>query len=138
MTSDIFERWINELDTQLLNKEKVKTINLQFFPPNATSKLQRLDQGIIRSFKDHYKRRLLKKIKYFREQHFSYNISQKTIKNCFKKADFGKEDEEEDITPLSQLRERLRDKETEELVVELRISAAGILLAFGTVMDSLP
>ncbi|KAK9746790.1 hypothetical protein QE152_g5837 [Popillia japonica] len=31
-----------------------------------------------------------------------------------------KEDEEEDIIPLSQLVERLRDKETEELLVELR------------------
>ncbi|KAK9746789.1 hypothetical protein QE152_g5837 [Popillia japonica] len=48
------------------------------------------------------------------------DASQKTIKNCFEKAGFSKEDEEEDIIPLSQLVERLRDKETEELLVELR------------------
>jgi hypothetical protein len=33
-----------------------------FFPPNTTSKVQPLDQGIIRSFKAHYRKRLVKHV----------------------------------------------------------------------------
>lgn len=43
----------------------------------------------------------------------------KKLNNCFKKAGFGEEDEEEDIIALSQLRKRLRNKDTEELLLEL-------------------
>lgn len=40
------------IDTQFSN------IKLVFFPPNTTSKAQPLDQGVIHSFKCHYRRML--------------------------------------------------------------------------------
>jgi DDE superfamily endonuclease len=39
---------------------QLKNIQLEFFHPNVTSRLQPLDQGIIANFKAHYKRRLAK------------------------------------------------------------------------------
>lgn len=41
---------------------ELEHIKLKFFPPNTTSKIQPLDQGIIRSFKAHYRRYLVKHI----------------------------------------------------------------------------
>jgi hypothetical protein len=42
-------------------QRKLKSIELKFFPPNMTSKLQPLDQGIIENFKCHYRHRILSK-----------------------------------------------------------------------------
>ena len=41
---------------------KLTNVKLLFFPPNTTSKVQPLDQGVIRSFKAHYRSRLVKHI----------------------------------------------------------------------------
>ncbi|GBN35072.1 hypothetical protein AVEN_6559-1, partial [Araneus ventricosus] len=41
---------------------KLKNINLVFLPPNTTSMLQSLDQGIIRSFKVGYRELLLRHV----------------------------------------------------------------------------
>ncbi|GBM54413.1 hypothetical protein AVEN_83015-1 [Araneus ventricosus] len=41
---------------------KLKNINLVFLPPNTTSMLQPLDQGIIRSFKVGYRKLLLRHV----------------------------------------------------------------------------
>ncbi|GBL94746.1 hypothetical protein AVEN_244732-1 [Araneus ventricosus] len=41
---------------------KLKNINLVFLPPNTTSMLQPLDQGIIRSFKVGYRKLLLRQL----------------------------------------------------------------------------
>ena len=37
-------------------QEKLDNVNVQFLPPNTTTKLQPCDAGIINSFKCHYKR----------------------------------------------------------------------------------
>ena len=39
---------------------KFSNVKLQFFPPNLTSKAQPLDQGVIHSFKCHYRTHLVK------------------------------------------------------------------------------
>lgn len=42
-------------------QQKLKSIKLAFYPPNMTSKLQLLEQGIIQNVKCHYRRRILGK-----------------------------------------------------------------------------
>jgi DDE superfamily endonuclease len=74
MTRDLFEGWANRFDRSLSNptllimdNASVHTINTNgfrflkiiFIPPNTTSIAQPLDMGIIKSFKDNYKRYLL-------------------------------------------------------------------------------
>lgn len=41
---------------------KLSNVSIIFFPPNTTSKVQPLDQGIIRTFKAHYRSRLVKRV----------------------------------------------------------------------------
>lgn len=145
MTGDLFEMWLLELDNYFLRQNrnvlfiidncpahpqighKLKAIKLSFFPPNMTSKLQPLDQGIIKCFKFHYRRRILEKILDSFENHSSIpkidlldcvnivatvwnvDVTQTTIQNCFRKAGFGKRNfyDEEDEIPLAQLKEKI-------------------------------
>lgn len=69
MTSTIFEKELRKWDSDLCKKNRkilllvdnctahcdisLKNIKLMFFPPNVTSVLQPMDQGVIRSFKCH-------------------------------------------------------------------------------------
>ncbi|CAF1597859.1 unnamed protein product [Rotaria magnacalcarata] len=75
----LFSEWLSDLNVSM-KKQKSKiilfldsapyhpvdielsNIKLQYFPPNTTSKLQPLDQGIIHAFKTHYRKRLVKYI----------------------------------------------------------------------------
>lgn len=145
MTSEIFERWIKELDTKMKSQKrkivmfidncpahpvtvskKLRNIELIFFPPNMTSKLQPMDQGIIKNIKHHYRNRIVHKIVNAIDNNlpvqklitlkecitevakvWSENVSQKTIKNCFSKAGFTEkidEWEEEDEMDLATLK----------------------------------
>ena len=82
MTSDLFMEWLLDLDTQMAEQRRnillfadncsahvkaaqniqLRQVKLIFLPPNSTSRSQPLDQGIIRSFKAHYRKRILLKI----------------------------------------------------------------------------
>ena len=72
MNSILFEEWIREMDDKFTSEEKkvaliidncpahplidnLKSIELIFLPPNTTSKLQPMDQGVIRSLKAYYR-----------------------------------------------------------------------------------
>ncbi|GFU33345.1 tigger transposable element-derived protein 6 [Trichonephila clavipes] len=44
------------------NAPPLSNVKLQFFPPNSTSKLQPLDQGIIHNFKTFYRREVVKSV----------------------------------------------------------------------------
>ena len=73
MTSILFEDWLKEWDRQLEGKPKIcllvdncpahpnppkfvpKNIELVFLPPNTTSVLQPMDQGIIKNLKTRYR-----------------------------------------------------------------------------------
>jgi transposase len=78
MTRALFQEWLLELDRKMgVAKRKIilfldnasshpsiplQNIKLQFLPPNTTSCLQPLDQGIIRTFKVYYRKNLIRHV----------------------------------------------------------------------------
>jgi hypothetical protein len=79
MTSYLFSSWLSDFNRQMRiqgrhvllfldnapshPKDQVySNVKLYFFPANTTSKLQPLDQGIIKCLKSHYRKRLLRKV----------------------------------------------------------------------------
>ncbi|CAI6368338.1 unnamed protein product [Macrosiphum euphorbiae] len=77
MLSTIYESWIFDLDKRFFNDKKkvflfvdncpahpktllheLKAIRVVFLPPSMTSKLQPMDQGIIKNIKHHYRRKI--------------------------------------------------------------------------------
>ena len=76
MDMDLFEEWVRETDKEFQKKERkicliidncpahidvpgLSNIRLVFLPPNTTSKSQLMDQGVIRSLKAKYRRRMV-------------------------------------------------------------------------------
>ena len=72
MDSILFEEWVREVDRRFTKEgrkivllvdncpanpsiDNLVSTELMFLPPNTTSKLQPMDQGVIRSLKAHYK-----------------------------------------------------------------------------------
>lgn len=134
MTADRFIEWLHEWDTELKERKilllvdncaahpkevDMKNIKLVFLPPNTTSELQPLDQGIIKVLKQGYRRRLVQqylsmmdsssttspKISVLDAIHFLYaawmDIKTETIVNCFKKAGIGNSSECQEIKDVS-------------------------------------
>lgn len=79
MTSNLFADWLINVNKQMKKNDRkillfidnapchvinqdLSNIKLIFFPPNTTSKCQPLDQGVIHSFKCHYRQKLVKHI----------------------------------------------------------------------------
>ncbi|KAG0438324.1 Tigger transposable element-derived protein 6 [Dictyocoela muelleri] len=126
MITEIFCSWLYDLNEEMIKRNKkilltldnapvhpvdvkYSNIELLYFPPNLTSRIQPLDQGIIRSFKSIYRRKLnsklnfeideddkelfcdlVKKIKMVDALFLildSWNeVSRETIINCYKKS----------------------------------------------------
>lgn len=83
MTGELFIKILTKFDREMVAKKRkilmfidncsahgkveamqsnFKAITLTYFPPNTTSHLQPLDQGIINSLKAHYRARMLRKV----------------------------------------------------------------------------
>lgn len=141
MTSDLFEEEIRKWDKELsVQKRKIlllidnctshsdiknlEWIKIVFLPPNATSIVQPMDQGVIRSLKCHYRKQLILRILEGYEKGVDCNLSlldailmlekswravtEITIRNCFRHAGLSKgvtvteeNDEEDDDLPLA-------------------------------------
>lgn len=125
MTSDLFKTWLNKLDRKMTlqgrkillivdncpahpNVTALQSIELYFLPPNCTSVLQPMDQGIIRNYKFHYRKLSLQTIIDHMETHnhkpteslnvlqaIRYtkkawdSVSAECISNCFKHGFYG-------------------------------------------------
>ena len=121
MNSEIFEEWIRKLDRKFLTDERnialiidncpahpsisnLTNVQLVFLPPNTTSILQPMDQGVIRSLKAHYRGRVVRllcralekkeacpKISILQSMKIQVHswevVSKETIINCFRKAE---------------------------------------------------
>nr|XP_042913967.1 tigger transposable element-derived protein 4-like [Parasteatoda tepidariorum] len=150
MTITIWEKTIRRLDRQFAKKKRkvvfiadnctahtniaqLASIELVFLPPNVTSVLQPLDQGVIQNLKLNYRKLLLKDLIAAIDQkkefhvtvldaifyvHKSWNmVSTTCIANCFRHAGFvsslnivDDETDEEDDIPLSVLMEYLKNR----------------------------
>ncbi|GFV83015.1 tigger transposable element-derived protein 6 [Trichonephila clavipes] len=79
MTTELFNEWLVSLNSDMKREKRhillfldnctvhnnappLSNAKLQFFPPNSTSKLQPLDQGIIHNFKTFYRREVVKSV----------------------------------------------------------------------------
>ena len=67
---------------------KLENIQVHFYPPNCTSVLQPLDQGIIRKFKSFYRTRVLKHIIARLDGQDGRDVKPTTIQNCFATAGY--------------------------------------------------
>ncbi|XP_042901996.1 tigger transposable element-derived protein 4-like [Parasteatoda tepidariorum] len=149
MTSEIFGNWLKSLDKSMrLKKRKIilfidncsahnnlpelKNVCVKYFPANTTSKLQPMDQGVIRSFKVNYRKQLIRKLVDAIDEgstlpkinvldsirmtdHAWRNVTQKTIQNGFKKAGFKNEREEE--MGIIEEETEISEKEAEETYI---------------------
>lgn len=126
MTSGLWSEWLHNFDKRVKRPvilfsdncpahpyiSNLKNVKLIFLPPNTTSLIQPMDQGIIKSLKSHYKRKIVEKtveiiecndgnlsapqiakkidlLTAFRMLNLAWDaITQTTIANCFRKAGF--------------------------------------------------
>ncbi|GBN71081.1 Tigger transposable element-derived protein 4 [Araneus ventricosus] len=147
MTSDLFQKYFRQWDKELAKKKRKITLlidnctahiepsNLQwikvvFLPPNTTSVLQPMDQGVICSLKCNYWKQLILRILECYDKNKDCDISlldavvllekswrlvtESTIRNCFSHVGLTKtqqtedEGEEDDNLPLSKWLEKHR------------------------------
>lgn len=119
MTRELFTEWLLSVDKKMKKEGRnilmivdncsahivnvrLTNVRLEYLPPNCTSVLQPLDQGIIRSVKAHFRKRLVQRVLINLQLKQStvinvrqaaemltgawWSVTSTTIKNCWKKA----------------------------------------------------
>ncbi|XP_005102045.1 tigger transposable element-derived protein 4 [Aplysia californica] len=161
MTSGIFEDWLRKLDRKFLIQGRsilmivdkcpshpvvygLAAIRLKFWPANRSSHSQPCDQGIIHSFKRHYREKVVKRFLAYISGgqsasgdssafHISVldalyymrwawdRVSRKTVANCFRRAGFL------DTGPPNSSREEVNDTDTQRVADDAGESVMGEL-----------
>lgn len=133
MTIELFKEWLLDLNNDMMKQNRkilllidnctahnkipeLTNVSVQFLPPNTTSRLQPLEQGIIKNFKVFYRKEIVTRLLDCMDEnrqhtvsildainitHKSWkNVSLATIRNCFAHCGFYREDEqlEADVT----------------------------------------
>lgn len=126
MTTELFNNWLLNLERDMKRQKRkiilfldnctvhnnapnLENVTLQFFPPNTTSKLQPLDQGVIQNFKTLYRKEIVRMkldcietgasctitvLTAMNLIHKAWNnVTNTTIANCFKSCGFGLQQE---------------------------------------------
>ncbi|GBO16140.1 hypothetical protein AVEN_97516-1 [Araneus ventricosus] len=125
MASEICEKWVQKLDKHMIAEcrkiafvfdncpthpkeinPKLKNVTVFHLPPNTASKLQPLDQRVIKNFKIHYCKRIVRKVITALENNqsmpninlrksiseiskaWNYVVTDRTIRNSFAKGGF--------------------------------------------------
>ena len=127
MNSEIFMNWLQKMNRRFVQQSRnvlfivdncpahpvvdnLSNMKVVFSPPNATSRLQPMDQGVIHALKAGYRKKLLSKmiaavdegkdysVTLLNALHFlnsAWNaVTQDTVANCFKKGGFFKQSSE--------------------------------------------
>uniref|UniRef100_A0A914WT09 HTH CENPB-type domain-containing protein n=1 Tax=Plectus sambesii TaxID=2011161 RepID=A0A914WT09_9BILA len=155
MTSEIWTQILVELNQKLHSQKRkiilfidnacchklkegtrLQCINIVYLPPNATSLIQPLDQGIIHSFKAHYRHLIIRKQLAAIEQDISAKdfsktvdvlqalhmvksawnlVTPQTISNCFRKAKFTSQSDEIDVQESEVVQEDQGSPNAEDL-----------------------
>lgn len=152
MTGDLWTKIMQQFDNKMIQQKRkvilfadnaachklhdieLKNVNIQFLPANTTSIIQPLDQGVIRSFKSHYRHQIIRRQLLAIErgqtlQQFGKSIdvldalqmskrawslvTPTTIQNCFRKAGFANTTIDETNDPLQD------DEQIEHLLIPL-------------------
>lgn len=125
MTSDLFNEWVTSINAEMEKKNRrillfidnctahnnpphLSHVAVEFLPPNTTSILQPLDQGVIKVFKSFYRTEIVQQLLDSLEENVDHKISllsamyiadkswkkvsEKTIRNCFRTSGFIKDD----------------------------------------------
>lgn len=121
MTTELFNNWLLTVNGDMKRQKRkillfldnctvhnspptLSNVELYYFPPNTTSKLQPLDQGIIHNFKTFYRKEIVKLVLQSLDEQLTVNITvltailiidkawravtPLTILNCFRKSGF--------------------------------------------------
>ena len=168
MTSSIFEDWLRKLDRKFLLQGRsilmivdncpahpaingLSSIKLEFLPPNTTSHTQPCDQGIIHSFKRHYRGKVVMRLlSYINDREsatsatasFFYismldalyfmrwawdRVSTETVANCFRHAGFV--DPSQDNTDTNSVANDPGESAMEDLLERLQETTAKTVTA---------
>ncbi|XP_049514014.1 tigger transposable element-derived protein 6-like [Dermacentor silvarum] len=158
MTRELFTQWLLQLDDTMKKKDRkiilivdncsahivnvrLTNVKLEFMPPNCTSLLQPLDQGIIRCVKTEFRMRLVQRllinirlklptqvnIRQAAEMltWLWQNVKASTISNCWRKAGLLKAlPTPQDCEDTQELNPELWDELTEKLPVDTAVTFA--------------